>query len=75
VKVHLLSLEEELSRYFSDYVKLFLLIKSPFIFYVVNISTISQEEFIDVIISTAIRSEFSFFSERLVAYTALANVV
>jgi hypothetical protein len=82
IKVHLLCLKEELSRYFPDISnKLFPLVKSPFIFDFEEIPEIAQEELIEMINDTGIKSEFSSFSEtqfwvrRLLDYPGLAKTV
>jgi hypothetical protein len=82
IKVHLICLKEELSRYFPDIsYKLFPLVKSPFTFDFDEISQIAQEELIEMINDTGIESEFSSFSEkqfsvrRLLDYPALAKTV
>jgi hypothetical protein len=82
IKVHLLCLKEELSRYFPDISnKLFHLVKSPFTFDFEEIPEIAQEELIEMICDTGIKSEFSSFSEtqfwvrRLLDYPALAKTV
>jgi hypothetical protein len=57
-------LKEELSRYFPIISnKLFPLVKSPFTFDFDEISEIAQEELIEMINDTGIKSEFSSFSE------------
>jgi hypothetical protein len=81
IKVHLLCLKD-LSRYFPDISnKLFPLVKSPFTFDFDEIPEITQEELIEMINGTGIKSEFSSFSEiqfwvrRLLDYPALAKTV
>jgi hypothetical protein len=72
-------LKEELSRYFPDISKkLFPLVKSPFTFDFEKIPEIAQEEFIEMINDTGIKSEFSetqFWVRRLLDYPALAKTV
>jgi hypothetical protein len=75
-------LKEELSRYFPDISKkLFPLVKSPFTFDFEGIPEIAQEELIERINDTGIKSEFSSFSEtqfwvrRPLDYPALAKTV
>jgi hypothetical protein len=75
-------LKEELSRYFPDISnKLFPLVKSPFTFDFEEIPEIAQEELIEMINDTGIKSEFSSFSEtqvrvrRLLDYSALVKTV
>jgi hypothetical protein len=64
MKVHLPCLKEELSRYFLDISnKLFPLVKSPFKFDFKEVPEIAQEELIEMINDTGIKSEFSSFSE------------
>jgi hypothetical protein len=64
MKVQLLSLEEELSRYFPDTSnKFFTSVKSPFTIAVADTPEITYERFIEMIRNTAIKSEFSFFPE------------
>jgi hypothetical protein len=82
IKVDLLCLKEELSRYFADISnKLFPLVKSPFTFDFDEIPEIAQEELIEMIDDTGIKSQFSSFSEtqfwvrRLLDYPALAKTV
>jgi hypothetical protein len=82
IKVHLLCLKKELSRYFPDISnKLFPLVKSSFTFDFEEIPEIAQEEFIEMINDTGIKSEFSSFSKtqswvrRLLDYPALAKTV
>jgi hypothetical protein len=80
IKMHLLCLKEEFSRYFPDISnKLFPLVKSPFDFE--EIPEIAQEKLIEMINDTGNKSEFSSFSEtqfwfrRLLDYPALAKTV
>jgi hypothetical protein len=75
-------LKEELSRYFPDLSnKLFLLVKSPFIFDFAEIPEIIHEEMIEMVNDLGIKFEFSFFLEtqfcarRLLDYPALAKTV
>jgi hypothetical protein len=75
-------LKEELSRYFPDTSnKFFPLVKFPFTFDFDDISEIAQEEFIEMINDTGIKSEFFSFSEtqfwfqRLLHYPALSKTV
>jgi hypothetical protein len=82
IKVHFLCSKEELSRYFPDISnKLFPFAKSPFIFDFDEIPEIAQEELIEMINETGIKSELSYFSEtqfwfrRLLDYPALAKTV
>jgi hypothetical protein len=59
IQVHLLCFKEEISRYFPDISsKLFPFVKSPF----EEIPEIAQEELIEMINDTGIKSEFSSFS-------------
>jgi hypothetical protein len=76
--MHLLCLKQDLLRYFLDVSnKLFPLVKSPFTFDFDEIPEITQEELIEVINYTGIKSEFSSFLEkqfwfrRLLDYPAL----
>jgi hypothetical protein len=82
IKVHLLCLKEELSRYFPEKSnKLFPLVKSLFTFDFDEIPEIAQEELIEMINDKGIESEFSSFSEKqfwvqmLLDNTALAKTV
>jgi hypothetical protein len=82
IKVHLLCLKEELSRYFPDISnKLFPLGKSSFAFDFDETSESTQKELIEMINDTGIKSEFSSFLEtqfwvrRLLDYPALAKTV
>jgi hypothetical protein len=74
IEAHLLHLKEEFSRYFPD------VAKSPFTFDV-RVPESAQEEFIEIINDTCVRSEFSSFSEtpfwscRLSDYPAFADTV
>jgi hypothetical protein len=62
MKVHLLSVEQELSRYFPDLSnKFFPLVKSSFTFDVTDRPEIAQEERTEVVTRKAIRLEFVFF--------------
>jgi hypothetical protein len=68
-------------NYTNHLVKLFHLVKSPFTFDFDEIPEIAQEELIEMINDTGIKSEFSSFSEtefwvrRLLDYPALAKTV
>jgi hypothetical protein len=80
IKVHSLCLKEELSRYFLDISnKLFPSVKSPFTFDFEEIPESAQEEFIEMINDTGIKSEFYSFSEtqfwvrRFLDYSALVK--
>jgi hypothetical protein len=82
IKVHLLCLKKELSRYFPDISNYpFPLVKSPFTFDFDGIPEIAQEELIEMINDSGIKSEFPSFSEtqfwvrRLLDYPALAKTV
>jgi hypothetical protein len=73
IKVHFLCLKEELSRYFPEKNKLFPLVKSHFTFDFDEIPEIAQEEFIEMINDTGIKSEFSSFSERQLWFRRLLD--
>jgi hypothetical protein len=65
IKVYLLCLKEELSRYFPVISnKFFPLVNSPFTFDFDEIPEIAQEELIEMINDKGIESEFSSFSEN-----------
>jgi hypothetical protein len=65
IKGHLLSLKEELSRYFPDIKKLFSLVKSPFTFGFDEIPEFAQEELIKIMIGVANMSFLPFRKHSL----------
>jgi hypothetical protein len=65
IKVQLLCLKEELSRYFLDISnKLFPLVKFPFTFDFDEMPEIAQEELIEMINDTGTKSKFSFWKHN-----------